>query len=312
MPWRFIEPNLLGWLIGPLALALVTLSVEAHAQDLEPRAFANTPVGLNFLIGGYAYSKGGVGTDPSVPIEDAQIRLNSAVLAYVRTLDLWGRSGKFDIILPYTWASGSAKLLGQSHTRDVSGLGDPRLRFSMLFYGAPTLSLDEFQDYKPDIIIGGSFEVTPPLGQYDSDKLLNIGTNRWSFKPELGISKTLGPLTLELSTGVRFYTDNNDFLDGKTLQLSPIYSVQGHLIYSFTPGIWLGLDGLYYTGARGPSTAGKEKASKMSAWASPLRCQLTAITRSNSTVPPMCTRRPEPMPTSSGSLGNFAGAEDFR
>jgi hypothetical protein len=232
------------------ALGLTVTNFDADAQDLEPRAFANTPVGLNFLIGGYAYSKGGVGTDPSVPIEDAEVKLNSAVLAYVRTLDLWGRSGKFDVILPYTWASGSAKFAGQAQTRDVSGLGDPRLRFSMLFYGAPALSLDEFQDYEPDIIIGGSFEMTPPLGQYDSDKLLNIGTNRWSFKPELGISKTLGPLTLELSTGVRFYTDNNDFLDGKTLQLSPIYSVQGHLIYSFKPGIWLGLDGLYYTGAR--------------------------------------------------------------
>lgn len=249
MPWRFSELKFLGWMIGALALG-TALSIETHAQDLEPRAFANTPVGLNFLIGGYAYSKGAVGTDPSVPIEDAEVKLNSAVLAYVRTLDLWGRSGKFDIILPYTWASGSATFAGQAQTRDVSGLGDPRLRFSMLFYGAPALSLDEFQDYKPDIIIGGSFEVTPPLGQYDSDKLLNIGTNRWSLKPELGISKTLGPLTLELSTGVRFYTDNNDFLDGKTLQLSPVYSVQGHLIYSITPGIWLGLDALYYTGAR--------------------------------------------------------------
>jgi hypothetical protein len=232
------------------ALGLTATNFHAHAQDLEPRAFANTPVGINFLIGGYVYSKGGVGTDPSVPIEDAEVKLNTGVLAYVRTLDLWGRSGKFDVILPYTWASGSAKFAGQSQTRDVSGLGDPRLRFSMLFYGAPALSLDEFQDYKPDIIIGGSFEVTPPLGQYDSDRLLNIGTNRWSLKPELGISKTLGPLTLELSTGVRFYTDNNDFLDGKTLQLSPVYSVQGHLIYSITPGIWLGLDALYYTGAR--------------------------------------------------------------
>jgi hypothetical protein len=205
---------------------------------------------MNFLIGGYAYSKGTVGTDPSVPITDTEVKLNSAVLAYVRTLDLWGRSGKFDIILPYTWASGRAKLAGQARTREVSGFGDPKLRFSMLFYGAPALSLDEFRDYKPDIIIGGSLEVTPPLGQYDSDKLLNIGANRWSFKPELGISKTLGPLTLELSTGVRFYTDNNDFLDGKTLQVKPIYSVQAHLIYSITPGIWAGLDALYYTGGR--------------------------------------------------------------
>ena len=102
IPRRFIELNFLGWLIGALALELVTVSVETHAQDLEPRAFANTPVGLNFLIGGYAYSKGAVGTDPAVPIEDAQVKVNSAVLAYVRTLDLWGRSGKIDIILPYS------------------------------------------------------------------------------------------------------------------------------------------------------------------------------------------------------------------
>ena len=86
----------------------------------------------------------------------------------------------------------------------------------MLLYGAPALSLEEFRDYKSDLIIGSSFEVTSPLGQYDSDKLVNIGTNRWSFMPELGISKTVGPLTLELATGVRFYTDNNDFLDGRT------------------------------------------------------------------------------------------------
>jgi hypothetical protein len=243
---RFRRLSVFGWLIVALAAA----SVETHAQDLEPRAYANTPVGLNFLIGGYVYSKGTVGTDPSVPLTDTEVELHSAVLAYVRTLDLWGRSGKIDVIIPYTWADGSAKLAGEGRKRKVSGFNDPRLRFSMLLYGAPALSLDEFRDYKPDVIIGTSLEITPPLGQYDSDKLLNIGTNRWSFKPELGVSKTWGPVTLELASGVRFYTDNNDFLDGRTLEVSPVYSVQGHLIYSITPGIWLGLDGLYYTGAR--------------------------------------------------------------
>jgi hypothetical protein len=251
---RYPEANVglvssfLSWIIG--ALALATASVDAHAQDLEPRAYANTPVGLNFLIGGYAYTKGTVGTDASVPLEDTEVTLNSAVLAYVRTLGLWGRSGKFDVILPYSWASGSAKLAAQEKTRDVSGLNDPKLRFSMLLYGGPALSLEEFRDYKPDFIIGASLEVTAPLGQYNSDKLLNVGTNRWSFKPEVGISKTIEPLTLELATGIRFYTDNDDFLHGKTLQTSPLYSVQGHLIYSFTSGLWVGLDGLYYTGGR--------------------------------------------------------------
>ena len=237
------------WLI--VALAFLTLHDEARAQDLEPRAYANTPVGLNFLLGGYVYTKGAVGTDPSVPIEDAKVELHSAVLAYVRTLDLWGRSGKIDLIIPYTSADGTAEVFGEGRRRKVSGFNDPRLRFSMLLYGAPALSLEEFRDYKADIIVGASMEITPPLGQYDSDKLLNVGTNRWSFKPELGVSKAWGPLTFELATGVRFYTDNNDFLDGKTLQVKPIYSVQGHLIYSITPGVWLGLDALYYTGGRG-------------------------------------------------------------
>ncbi len=242
-------------------LYLVALKGIAYAQDLEPRAYANTPVGLNFLIGGYAYSKGSVSVDATVPIEDAAVDVHSSFLAYVRTLDIWGRSGKFDVILPYSWASGSARLLGQERTRDVSGLGDPRLRFSMLLYGAPALSLEDFRDYKPDVIIGTSLEITPPLGQYDDDKLLNIGTNRWSFKPELGVSKTWGPLTFELASGVRFYTDNDDFLNGRNLEVSPVYSVQGHLIYSITPGIWLGFDALYYTGAR--STIDGRKGEKL-------------------------------------------------
>jgi hypothetical protein len=178
------------WLIG--VLALVTAGVESHAQDLEPRAYANTPVGLNFLIGGYAYSKGTVGVDPSIPITDMKIELNSTVFAYVRTLDLWGRAGKFDVIVPYTWLDGSAKVSGQGRTRKVSGFNDPRLRVSMLLYGAPALSLDEFRDYEPDVIVGTSLEVTPPLGQYESDKLVNIGTNRWSFKPRWEFPRTGG------------------------------------------------------------------------------------------------------------------------
>jgi hypothetical protein len=177
----------LFWLI--VAVILLIIGGDTRAQDLEPRAYANAPVGLNFLLGGYVYTKGAVGTDPSVPIENFKVELHSGVLAYVRTLDLWGRSGKVDIIIPYSSVDGTAKVFGEGRRRKVSGFNDPRLRFSMLLYGGPALSLDDFRNYQPDIILGASMEATPPLGQYDSDKLLNIGTNRWSFKPELGVSK---------------------------------------------------------------------------------------------------------------------------
>jgi Putative MetA-pathway of phenol degradation len=176
--------------------------------------------------------------------------------------------GKFDVILPYAWASGSAKLAGQPREREVSGLGDPRLRFSMLPYGAPALSLAEFADFKPDIIIGKSLEVTAPLGQYDADKLLNIGTNRWSFKPEVGISKTVGPLTLELATGVRFYTDNNDFLDGKPSKSTRSFPCR-HI--SSTPLLQgYGWGSMAFTipgGGAASSTGKKVKVSGTHAWA---------------------------------------------
>ncbi len=223
---------------------------SANAQDLEPRAYANAPVSLNFIGIGYGYSKGGVEVDPAVPLENADIQIHTLLFAYVRTLDLWGMSSKFNVVLPYACASGSAEVDGQSRERDVCGMADPHFSLSVNFYGAPALSLKEFAVYKQDLIIGASLKVIPPLGQYDADKLLNIGTNRWSFKPEIGLSKAIGPFKVEFASGITVYTNNSNYLSGKTLELDPIYSVQGHLIYNFNAGIWCAIDGTYYWGGR--------------------------------------------------------------
>lgn len=231
-----------------LALWLWGVGTDACAQELEPRSYTNTPIGLNFLIAGYGYATGSAVANPSVPLENANLEAHAAVLGYARSLDVWGTSGKVDVLLPYAWISGSAELAGQQHERSVSGLGDPAVRFSVNFYGAPALSLKEFQHYKQDLIIGGSLQVIAPLGQYDDQKLVNIGTNRWTIKPELGISQALGQWTFEATAGVSLYTDNDDFLNGHTRSQDPLYTFQGHVIYSFQSGVWLALDGTYYTG----------------------------------------------------------------
>jgi hypothetical protein len=236
--------------VSLVVLALVAAALSCEAQDLEPRAYANTPVGMNFLILGYSYTRGEVAFDTSVPIEDAKLSAHSAVLAYSHAFGVWGRSAKLDLVLPYAWVSGTAEVAGQRRDRYVSGFGDARIRLSGLLYGGPALSLADFADYKPDFIVGASLAVTLPLGQYDSDKLVNIGTNRWSVKPELGISKTFGPVTLELETSATFYTDNNDFLGGKTLEKDPLYALQGHVIYHTSFGLWAAVDATYYTGGR--------------------------------------------------------------
>ena len=245
--WR--AARFLTWTRIWVVLAVLT-ATGVHAQDLEPRLYANTPVGVNFLIAGYGYSQGNVLADPSVPLTNAEVTIHSAVLAYARSLDLWGLSGKVDAVLPSACASGSAEFAGMPMTREVCGLADPRVRLSVNFYGAPALRLDEFAQYQQDLLVGASVQVAAPLGQYDAEKLLNIGTNRWFIKPEIGVSKAIGPVTLELAAGVTFYTPNTDFLGGREKRQDPIYALQGHLVYAFPYGIWAALDGTYYRGGR--------------------------------------------------------------
>ncbi len=230
------------------AASLIMLPYGAGAEDLEPRSYANTPVGINFLLLGYSDLHGSVTANPSIPLQDAKLNINTVVFAFARSMDVFGRSGKFDIVVPDARLTGSALFAGEPKERNVTGLIDPRFRVSVNLYGAPAMSLAEFPSYQQDVIIGVSLAITAPLGQYDSSKLVNLGNNRWSFKPELGISKRLGPMTLELSAAATFYTDNNEFFGGRTLSQNPIYQVQGHVIYAFSNGVWASLDTTYFAG----------------------------------------------------------------
>jgi hypothetical protein len=174
----------------------------AIAQQLEPRAYTNLPVGLNFLLAGYAHSQGDVLLDPSLPITNAGAKVDILILGYLRSLDLWGKSGSVGLVLPRAWISARGDLEGQPSSATRSGMADPELRLSINFLGAPALSAEEFREYRQDTIVGTSLVVTAPWGQYDGTKLVNIGTNRWTFRPQIGVSQALGQWVLEGNFGV--------------------------------------------------------------------------------------------------------------
>ena len=229
-------------------LEIVTSS--ASATDMDPRAYSNIPTGLNFLLAGYVNTKGSVAFAPSLPIHNAKLESHTALLAYVRSLDFWGKSGKVDVIIPAAWLSGQAEVAGEQKTRSVNGLTDSMVRLYVNLYGAPALSMKEFANYKQDTIVGASLAIAAPTGQYNSEKLVNIGTNRWYIKPEIGVSKAWGPLTTEFAAGMFIFTDNNQPFHGQTLEQKPIYAMQGHLIYNFGKGVWGAFDANYSTGGR--------------------------------------------------------------
>jgi hypothetical protein len=223
-----------------LILAGVALQApHARAQNLEPRAYTNAPVGMNFLIGGFLYTKGNIAVDPSVPLTDARLQTRSAVVAYAHAFDIGGQSAKFDVIVPYTALEGSALFAGAPVAREVTGFGDPALRVSVNFLGAPALPAQGFNGYQQDLIVGASVQVSAPWGQYDPARLVNLGTNRWAARAELGVSKARGAWILELAPGITWFADNDEFLGGKRREQAPVYSLQAHLVHSLPGGIWV-------------------------------------------------------------------------
>lgn len=233
-----------------LCVLMFLTSALLHAGEIEPRAYVNTPVGVNFTLLGYAHSDGGLSTSGSSPIQDAELQMDTEILAYARSLDVMGHAAKIDLIVPYSKLNGSALVGGLPKDREINGMHDPRLRFSYLFYGAPAVSLKEFASYQQHRIIGASIQISPPLGQYDPDRLVNLGNNRWFIRPDIGISNAWGPFAAELSTGAYIFTDNDDYYGNKKLEQDPLYSTQLHLTYNIMPGIWAALSGVYDQGGR--------------------------------------------------------------
>jgi hypothetical protein len=116
--------------------------------------------------------------------------------------------------------------------------------------GGPALTPREFASARPDTVVGLSLAVSVPTGQYDPAKLINIGSNRWAVRPQLGASKTLGPWYLELYAGVWFFGDNTDFFGGALREQDPLGTVQAHVSYTFKPRLWLAADATFYAGGQ--------------------------------------------------------------
>jgi len=119
----------------------------------------------------------------------------------------------------------------------------------MNLYGTPPLRGKEFGAYRSNVtvetIVGTALTVRMPTGSYQKDRLLNLGQNRFAFRPQLGIMHTGGKWTTELTGEVAFYTKNDEFFNGNTLEQEPVYIVHGHLIHTFKPGQWVSISAGY-------------------------------------------------------------------
>ena len=220
------------------------------AQEMQPRAYLPTPVGVNFFGSSYSRNSGGLLFDPSLPVEDAHVDANIATFSFAQSLGVLGRSAQVLAIVPYVQADVTGRAGGVDQYRYRSGLGDSVFRYAMNIYDAPAMNLPQFAKYKQKTIVGASVTVSTPTGQYDPNVLVNIGTNRWGVKPELGISRALGKWVVEGAAAPgssRRTTASMGIWSARRSQ----WAVSKHTLCArFRSGLWAAFDATYFTGGR--------------------------------------------------------------
>ena len=228
-----------------------------RAQDLTPRAYLITPVHSNAVVLSYSLDDGSILFDPSLPITDATGRLSIPAISLYHTFSFFGRSANVTASLPYTVGNFKGNVNGTPQNVYRSGLLNSIFRFSVNLKGGPAMTPLEFSSWHQIFIVGASLKVVARTGQYDPTKLINPGTNRWAFKPELGLSKRWGHWILDTYVGVWFFTTNPEFFSHNaaspgvnTLSQNPMGSSEVHVSYDFKPRLWTSFDWNYWYGGR--------------------------------------------------------------
>ena len=231
-------------------LALAALCPRAHAQELTPRAYWPAPAGTNVLVAGYQRNEGDILVDPSLPITGVESEIDYLQVTYTRVFGLLGRTASAQLSLPYADGVTAGTVDGEFLRRETRGPTDARIRLTVNLLGAPTMDAAAFVALRknPRPIIGASLLVQAPTGEYDSDRLINLGTNRWAVKPAVGFILPLHRTwLLEGELGAWFFGDNDDFL-GQTREQKAVVSAEIHLVKRVSPGFWAALDANYYSG----------------------------------------------------------------
>jgi hypothetical protein len=234
-------------LSAAVVLAVVT-GGTACAQDMEPRAYSAVPIDTNFLIANYLRTTGSAAPDPSLPITNVKASINTGTVAYDRTFDLFGQTGSVAIAVPYYQGAVSGQVFTQGREVTRSGLGDLRLRLTANFIGNPARSARQFAERAPTTTVGASLAVLAPTGDYNPEHLVNIGANRWAFRPDVGLSQPIGNWFVDAAAGAWLFTNNDNFVQGHVHGESPLFVAQAHAGYSFGPDLWLAGDGIFYSG----------------------------------------------------------------
>jgi hypothetical protein len=186
----------------------------------------------------------------------ANIDATLAVAGYARTFSLFDRAAMAAILLPMGHISGEVTTAGRTFNQSANGFGDPMLEFDINILGPRAQkNLVDVLRYEPGFSVDLLADLAFPIGEYDSDRPLNLGQNRWYGRLGLPIIWQLGPwvpgrrTTLEFLPAVWLFGTNDDYV-GQKLKTDPLFQLDAHLTRDLTEHLWGAVDAAWYYGGQ--------------------------------------------------------------
>jgi hypothetical protein len=146
------------------------------------------------------------------------------------------------------------ELPGTAFSQSSSGYADPSVQLDINLAGTtPLISTVDLVNYEPTWTVDAAVMLAFPVGEYDEDKLVNMGLNRWYGRLALPIKYHFGVFSpgymssFEITPSVWIFTENDDFL-GQELENDPLWQIEAHLTRDFTRTFFGSLDLLYRSG----------------------------------------------------------------
>jgi hypothetical protein len=159
------------------------------AQDLPPRAYVITPLHSNAITLTWSFCDGSINYNGAPPVSGATGTYSVPIFSYYRAFSFFGRSANIVASLPYAAGNFQGTVMVAGTYLYRSSLPDSVYRLSVNLKGGPAQPVEKYMKWKQRVLLGASLKVVAPTGHYDPTKLINWGTNRWSFKPEFGYSQ---------------------------------------------------------------------------------------------------------------------------
>lgn len=235
---------------------LLFIQFITYGQGSGPRTFPLPPKDVTAYNFFYVNLVSNLTPSKDVILDRGTVNINAFAIPIVHTFSLGGNLAQVFVSPGYGHISGVIEAGDhQSEIVDISGLLDASVMMRVGLVNSPALDMENYLKRELKFQLSGIFAITIPIGQYDQERIANLGGNRWGFKIGMPmivpLSKSKEKMFLwEILPSVTFFTKNTDPRIGDVKTQKPLYWLEQHLTKNFTKRFWASVDVAYQYGGK--------------------------------------------------------------